>query len=73
MDIWIVTVGWYEDQQVVGVALSPEAADRMVIRARMSGRFRTIEDFGSGDDCPTYEIAGPFTPDEIYNGNGERV
>lgn len=70
MEIWIVTVGWYEDRQLVGVALSSDAADMLVMKARLSGRFRGIENFGAGDDCPTYETAGPYAPGTLYDGTG---
>lgn len=71
MQIWIVTVGWYDDQRLVGVALSSDAANMLVMKARLSGQFRDIESFGP--DADTYEVAGPYAPDRVYGYNGEPV
>lgn len=70
MDMWIITVGWHDDLRIIGVATSPEQAEEMVTKARLSGEFTHLE-YSGGEN--TYDVTGPFAPDQVYGYNRQAL
>lgn len=67
--MYVVIVGWYDDQMILGVAADLEQAGLMINRARWSGLFKALEGMGP-DDSDDYRTVGPFPLGEVYDWKG---
>lgn len=57
MELWVATIGWYEDERLVGIGRTEVDAEELIARLRESGR-------GSGLE---HTIYGPMTLGEAYD------
>lgn len=64
MNIWIATVGLYDETRIIGVADSQEAADLLVTTAMLSSRFKHYR-------SDEFDVTGPFKQGKVYDWNGE--
>lgn len=60
---WVVINGLYDDEEVIGVALSEEGARNMVMKAGLSGKFSSLN----------YRTFGPFEGNEVYDWMGDKL
>lgn len=66
MDVWIVTIGWYEDRRIVGVAVTEADANEMVNRILANDAFKN-------EDLASLDIHEAFRIGQIYDWKGEQV
>lgn len=63
MQVWVATIGAYEDERIVGVASSYDGARKLIDKLRLTPGHHDVDD----------AVYGPFEIDEAYDRQHRKI